>query len=227
MGVNGIDASRGCARDHVEDRDYDLAQAYCRGRAAGAASIMLSGFPGFGKKKADTAAAAVAGVEEEASRSAATAEAVKPNELEELFRASLSAKNEELRKNAAQLDAARRELGKEIGHVALLNAQLAAAEDQLHAKDAHILHANRRILELEQTTAVLAQENELLLMGSAGKSGCQAAGGEEKCHGRSCEVGWGEHDAFVEELTAREAAANRRVAQLEASVAALRQVNVV
>lgn len=192
---------------------------------------MLTGFK-FGKKKeaaaglaAPAPAPATDTLTDEAIPAISTAEdAVKPNELEELFRASLSAKNEELHKNAALLDSLRRELGKEVGHVALLNSQLAAAEDALHAKDVHIMQANRRILELEQANADLKNRNEHLLLGGESSEGELKAVGENRRHGRSSEVGWGAEDAVIEDLTAREAAANRRVLELEASVAALRQV---
>ena len=106
----------------------------------------------------------------------------KASELEELFRSSLSAKNEELQRNAALLDALRHELGAEVAHVANLNAQLAAAQDELIAKDLHLEQASGRVLQLEQELYNTLQEQTALKEFRAGpgtvSDGLVGGGGE-------------------------------------------------
>ena len=150
----------------------------------------------------------------------------KASELEELFRSSLSAKNEELQRNAALLDALRHELGAEVAHVANLNAQLAAAQDELIAKDLHLEQASGRVLQLEQELYNTLQEQTALKEFRAGPgtvSDGLVGGGVEAGAGRAG-ARWGEEDRIIEELNAREAGSQRRILELEGEVAALRQV---
>jgi len=135
---------------------------------------------------------------------------------EELFRASLTAKNEEISKITDVLFTVRKELGREVAHVQTLNAQLAAAQNELQEKEVSLQNANNRIRELESQIEDMQGTYNKVIMGEGQRPADEAK--EDDTSTTQEEL----HAELVQSLRERAVKSEREVAVLQSTVAALR-----
>eukprot|EP00287_Rhodomonas_sp_CCMP768_P018945 CAMPEP_0202820024 /NCGR_PEP_ID=MMETSP1389-20130828/9442_1 /ASSEMBLY_ACC=CAM_ASM_000865 /TAXON_ID=302021 /ORGANISM="Rhodomonas sp., Strain CCMP768" /LENGTH=159 /DNA_ID=CAMNT_0049492635 /DNA_START=246 /DNA_END=721 /DNA_ORIENTATION=+ len=97
---------------------------------------------------------------------------------EELFKASLQAKREEIAKLLETLKGVRAELFKEVRETSEKNEKLAQTEDEIQAKEEEVLKLRGTVRQLEHQLAALRDRYKLVCKGAQPPGG-EAGGGEE------------------------------------------------